>query len=538
MAETLASTLNQGFDPLAISSRISSEKDITRRSQMAREARPEFIRQEREAEKAKAEAERQAKLLQITKEKELEESFEKGVSKPRETYQRALEEERPVRPESFNPNAGMELAAMTAVMGALTGLAGGGGRSALAALEGITEGYRLGQQDLYEKSLKDFDLATQERQQRITNAKAIYDLAMEKEIAKKNAGAIVLKQYAPELAGTVAGEHARLGDIKAFGEDVNAMSNLEQQIELKRFEAGLKPAAKPRFAQLKVEGTDREGNKKTLVFNPYDENFDPALMENPTPDTPAFVGFATEKSQQIGGREAQFAGRVQQALSSAGTEIMNVIKAPGLAEMPVFSGTIGRNPEGVFASLVALGARKATNEENRAFLALTSGISAALGRIESQGLANGTTLANLKAFDEMKPLAGDSPLVTALYLARLKQELEVGLGVYTTNRATTKEQRKEVLKRVQPVLDAINFEPADVLRAMQKSNAGRDKNLLSRSQRLINKPIGTITDTPQDLTSRLTIGNDPAAIQIRSDLANKIIDLQTARAQLQALGYE
>ena len=305
---------------------------------------------------------------------------------------------------------------------------------------------------------------------------------------------------------------------------------------LKAEEARLKPSPKPRFAQLKVEGSDREGNKRTLIFNPYDENYVP--VENPTPDSPGFVGFAAEKSQQIGGRESQFAGRVQQALSSAGTEIMNVIKAPGLAEMPVFAGTIGRNPEGVFASLIALGARKATREEERAFQALTSGISTALGRIESQGLANGTTLANLKAFDEMKPLAGDSPLVTALYLSRLKQELDVGLGVYTTNRATTTEQREEVKKRVQPVLDAINFEPADVLRAMQKSPAGRNNNLLQRSQSLINKPVGTITDTPQDLTSRLTIGNDPAAIQIRSDLANGTIDMQTARAQLEALGYD
>ena len=293
MAETLASIINQGFDPLAISSRISSEKDITRRSQMAQEARPEFIRQEREAEKAKAEAERQAKLLQITKEKEIEEDFEKGVSKPRETYQRALGEERPVRPESFNPNAGMELAAMTAVMGALTGLAGGGGRSALAALEGITEGYRLGQQDLYEKSFKDFDFATQERQQRITNAKAIYDLAMEKEMAKKNAGAIVLKQYAPELAGTVAGEHARLGDIRAFGEDVKAMSDLEQQMELKRFEAGLKPA-KSKVIQL--QGINAEGKETTFLVDIEDPGFNPS---NIFPGAPGVKGVAPPKGNQV-----------------------------------------------------------------------------------------------------------------------------------------------------------------------------------------------------------------------------------------------
>jgi hypothetical protein len=152
-------------------------------------------------------------------------------------------------------------------------------------------------------------------------------------------------------------------------------------------------------------------------------------------------------------------------------------------------------------------------------------------------LANGTTLANLKAFDEMKPLAGDSPLVTALYLSRVKQELEVGLSVYVTNRATTPEQRKQVRERVEPILEAINFEPADVLQAMAKSNAGQDKNLLERAKRLIDKPVGSVADTPQDLSVKFNITNDPAAIQIRKDLSSGAINQATADAQLQALGY-
>jgi hypothetical protein len=196
---------------------------------------------------------------------------------------------------------------------------------------------------------------------------------------------------------------------------------------------------------------------------------------------------------------------VQQALSSAGTEIMNVIKAPGLAEMPVFAGTIGRNPEGVFASLIALGARKATREEERAFQALTSGISAALGRIESQGLANGTTLANLKAFDEMKPLAGDSPLVTALYLSRLKQELEVGLGVYTTNRATTKNKEKKLKSVFSQFLMLLILNPQMFLGQCKNQPLVETTTFSKGHKALLTSPVGTITDTPQDLTSRLTI---------------------------------
>jgi 6,7-dimethyl-8-ribityllumazine synthase len=532
MAE-LTQTINQANEPFGFS-RIASEKSPVVRGELARKVMPEVMRESQAAERGVMEAEREARLKQAQEGTKVEQTFQRGIQSAQQTLQQQSSE-RPERNFSeFDPKAGIELAALTAILGSFAGAVSG--RAALQSMKGVTEGYRLGQQDLYDRSAKQFEYELSKHKEKLQNAQQNYQLAQEAEQVKRGAGVAKLREFAPELSGSLGEAHLRNNDIKSYKNYLDEWAKLTDQMALKAEEARLKPSPKPRFAQLKVEGSDREGNKRTLIFNPYDENYVP--VENPTPDSPGFVGFAAEKSQQIGGRESQFAGRVQQALSSAGTEIMNVIKAPGLAEMPVFAGTIGRNPEGVFASLIALGARKATREEERAFQALTSGISAALGRIESQGLANGTTLANLKAFDEMKPLAGDSPLVTALYLSRLKQELDVGLGVYTTNRATTKEQREEVKKRVQPVLDAINFEPADVLRAMQKSPAGRNNNLLQRSQSLINKPVGTITDTPQDLTSRLTIGNDPAAIQIRSDLANGTIDMQTARAQLEALGYD
>jgi hypothetical protein len=207
-----------------------------------------------------------------------------------------------------------------------------------------------------------------------------------------------------------------------------------------------------------------------------------------------------------------------------------------LLKCRVFAGTIGQNPKGVLDSLIALGARSATAEEQRAFQMLTGGFQQHLVEFESQGLANGTTVANLKAFDEMKPLAGDSPLVTALYLARLKQELEVGLSVYVTNRATSTEQRAQVRSVVEPILNAINFEPSDVLNAMAKSNAGQGTNLLERARKLINKPVGSVADTPQDLSVKFTIANDPAAIQIRRELQNGTIPVETARAQVKAWG--
>jgi hypothetical protein len=531
----LAEPLNQANDPFGFS-KIAAEKSPVTRGEMARKAIPDVLREKADAERAVMEAERGAKLKQAQEGTKVAESFERGVQSVTQTLQQETGE-RPERNFSeFNPNAGIELAALTAILGSFVGAVSG--RSALKSMKGITEGYRLGQQDLYERSAKEFEYELQKHRDKYKRAKENYDLSMKLEEAKRGTAMVKLREFAPELSGTIGEAHLRNNNIPGYKNYLDEWAKFNDQMAIKAEEAKLKPPAKPRFAQLKVEGTDSEGNKKTLIFNPYDENFDPALMQNPTPDTPGFTGFAAEKAQNIGSRETGFAGRIQQALSSAATDIGNVIKSPGIAEMPVFAGTIGQNPKGVLDSLIALGARGSTPEEQRAFQMLTGGISAALGRIESQGLANGTTVANLKAFDEMKPLAGDSPLVTALYLARLKQELEVGLSVYVTNRATSTEQRAQVRGVVEPILNAINFEPSDVLNAMAKSNAGRGTNLLERARRLINQPVGTVAETPQDLSVKYTIANDPAAIQIRRELQNGTIPVETARAQLKALGYE
>jgi hypothetical protein len=539
MAQTLASELNQPLNPSFLSQssqRMQSDPNLRTRAAKARELEPLARAEETRLAEQTGLEEARLKREQIGREEKL---ATEGMGRKEQIFG-TLEDSYGQQPErtitAFNPERGIELATMTALLGAFAGSVSG--TAALKAMEGVSTGYRTGQEDLYKREVEAYDAAVNQYKQKIKQAEEIAKNSLVLEAEKRGLGAIELKKLDPLLNDGLIIAKAKQGDVRGMLESIKQAKNLGDQISLLEIEAGFKPSTKPRFAQLKVEGTDSEGNKKTLIFNPYDENFDPALMQNPTPDTPGFAGFAAEKAQNIGSRETGFAGRVQQALSSAATDIGNIIKSPGIAEMPVFAGTIGQNPKGVLDSLIALGARGSTAEEQRAFQMLTSGISAALGRIESQGLANGTTVANLKAFDEMKPLAGDSPLVTALYLARLKQELEVGLSVYVTNRATSAEQRAQVKGVVEPILNAINFEPSDVLNAMAKSNAGQGTNLLERARRLINQPVGTVAETPQDLSVKYTIANDPAAIQIRRELQNGTISIETARAQLKALGYE
>jgi len=530
----LAETLNNPMsDPIGALGGVMREKDIQKRGAKSRELIEPTMRAESEARTALDKETARARKAQIDEEKRLQEGFVTNLGTAQTAYESQLGQQPERTITAFNPERATELAVLTAIMGAFAG--GISGRAGLSAMKGVSEGYRSGQEDLYKREVDNYEAALGQYKQTISEAKQIYDNAVKLETEQRGAGLIELKKLDPLLQDSVITAKVRAQDLKGVGDSLREAMKLADQMEQKKVEAGMRPSPAPRFGKLVVQGTDSEGNPRSLIFNPFDPNFNAAAMENPNPSSGGFVGFGPEKGQQFGQREVAFAGRVQQALSSAGQEIDNLLDSPAVSGMPVFAGLIGRSPEGVIGSLVALGARKATNEENRAFQVLTGQISAALGRIEAQGLANGTTLANLKAFDELKPLAGDHPLIMALYLARLKQELEVGLSVYTTNRAVTPEQKAAVKQFVDPVLKKINFTPAQVLNQMSKS--GRDRTVLEQSQRLSNAPIGSFTDSIDQLTTKLTIQTDPAAIAIRNQLRSGAIDEATAVAQLRSLGY-
>jgi len=532
----LTQSLNSPMtDPIGALGGVLREPSVQKRGAKARQLTEPLMRAESQAREDLETSKARVKKRQIDEEQIIGGRFVAGIEEAQAAYEGELGQQPERTITAFNPERATELAVLTAIMGAFAG--GISGRAGLSAMKGVSEGYRTGQEDLYKREVDNYQAALGQYKQKIAEAKQIYDNAVELETAKKGAGLTELKKLDPLLQDSVITAKTRVQDFVGAGEMIKKAIELGDQAEKKVLEAGLKPPPAMRFGQLKVEGTDSEGNERILIFNPFDPAFNPKQMENPTPLSGGFQGFGPKKGQQIGQREASFAGRVQQALTGVGLEIQNILKAPDISGMPVFAGTTGRTPEGIFGSLVALGARKATPEEDRAFQVLTGQISAALGRIESQGLANGTTLANLKAFDELKPLAGDNPLIMALYLSRLKQELEVGLSVYTTNRAVTAEQKAEVRKFVQPVLDQINFDPGQVLQAMSRSARSKDKNLLERSQRLVGAPVGSFTDTPQQLSERLSIQTDPAAIAIRNNLRSGAINEETAVAQLRALGY-
>ena len=223
MAETLASSLKTQLDPFRVVGQVSKKPGLIERGKSARQALEPMMRASESASVEARRLEREGKQ-QVLGEEEKQAKASLGRSEQAiRDYEGVLGQapRRDIR--RFNPDAAMELAALTAILGAFGG--GGSGRGALAAMEGITEGYRLGQQDRYEDEVKRYESELQSYKDRIGLAKTTLDNVFKLEGAKKGAGAVELKKLEAQIAGTVGEAQARVGNYQEVGKFLqNAMT--------------------------------------------------------------------------------------------------------------------------------------------------------------------------------------------------------------------------------------------------------------------------------------------------------------------------
>jgi hypothetical protein len=487
MAE-LTQTINQANEPFGFS-RIASEKSPVVRGELARKVMPEVMRESQTAERGVMQAERDARLKQAQEGTKVEQTFQRGIESAQQTLQQQSSE-RPERNFSeFDPKAGIELAALTAILGSFAGAVSG--RAALQAMKGVTEGYRLGQQDLYEKSTKQFESELQKHREKLQNAQQNYQLAQQAEQAKRGAGVAKLREFAPELSGSLGEAHLRNNDIKSYKNYLDEWSKFTDQMFMKAEEAKLKPVAQT-IKTAQVKGSD---NKNYLVdVNTFPFGSDPSNV-----NTKGVIGEAAIKTAEAGSRERTFAQRVFGSIKGMAVDAKNLLTLPSTAAMPEFAGITAEDPNSIFRALIAMTARTITEPEKRAFQQITEQIAQAMANIEGQGLASGATAAKVKAFDALRPKEGDNAINMALYFARVRQELETGIEVFLTNTGANEEQKRQAQEILNNLPKQIPFTVEDVFRKVP----GSQQKLSQEMDRLIRQsPVLTELESPEQATAQ------------------------------------
>jgi hypothetical protein len=219
MAETLASTLNNSFDPLSTVTSISRGRTAEERGGLARKAYPDIFAAESAAREQVLRAEAEAKKAQIEEESRLAGEFAGKERQTIEEYRAGLQPAPEPQITKFDSGAAAELAVQTALLGALTGFVGA--EASLGAVEGFTRGHKQGREDLYKQQVADFERSYKKWKDNNTLARQVLDDSLKLLSTDKTAAMVNLKKLDPLLQSGVILAKARQGDVlgaKAFGD--------------------------------------------------------------------------------------------------------------------------------------------------------------------------------------------------------------------------------------------------------------------------------------------------------------------------------
>ena len=412
-------------------------------------------------------ARRDEKTAELTSQAELEKEFaERRKNMPEMA---ALKEGREkLRGMEFVPTKDtvQDIAGLFSLIGVIGMAVGGGGRmasqQAMGAMNGMMEGYRKGRTDLFKKEQIEFDKNFKAMQTAVSSLKDEYSEALEIEKTDKEAGRIA-RAMALNKAGSpvLKAMEAKQGAVNVM----NTINDLDKSVKTSVTQYNTLKAKSD--AEAAAERRHREAMaQRERLANLQREAKSPAT-----------------KAQ--GQNALTFASRVYGNIENATNDLVNLTNLPAVAESPIFAGMIGADRDTVLRNITAFAARKVTNKDQRAFEQIANSLDAALARLEAQGLATGATKAAIQSFGTLKPREGDDAINMAIYLARVKQEIETGIKVHAEMPGATPGQKQNNIQNIERINKTVPFSVEDtlnVLKANRRPLGKKMEQLLSQPQ--------------------------------------------------------
>jgi hypothetical protein len=428
---------------------------------------PEISAAESAAEKGK---QAQSEILAGGKEKAVQD-FATAEKTAKETYQGKLEAE-PLPAFIPTKDTAQDLASLFSLVNVIGMAVGGGGKQsaqqAMYAMNGMLEGYQKGRADLYKKEKESFDKNFKAMQESVKTLEKDYEEAVKMYQYDKEAGEIARKLA---LARSGSPLFKAMEDRVGMVGTLNAIKELRTSVD------------KGVVLQNNLQKTadDRRLKEENLLLKQIN-------AENKAAKVPA--------ANRQGQNALTFASRQYGNIANAVQDLKNMQMLPATAQSPTFAGMIGVDPNTALSSISALAARTITSKEEKAFEQITNSLDAALSRLEAQGLASGATKAAIQSFNSLKPRKGDSAINMALYIARVKQEIQTGIDVHSKMPGATPEQKDSAKAMLGEINRVVPFDVDTVLDTLRKNR----KTLDSKIKGLLQTPtISSGIQMPKDL---------------------------------------
>jgi hypothetical protein len=423
------------------------------------------------------EAERQDRATEARLKSENLDKFSKEVQAmpERATLQQAREE---MSNMAFVPtkDTATDLAAMFSLINIVGMLVGkSDAQRSMYAMNGMLEGYQKGRADLYKKEQVEFDKNFKAMQAKIATLEKALTEAMEvKKYDKEKGDLMVTMALAESDSQVLKAMRLNQGDIAVLNNVRRARTDMDKLVGLNNTLA--QEANRRADAKKAREDADRIAR---LNREAADER---ARLERE--QRQALADAKAGQPGKQGQNALTFASRVYGNIENATNDLVNLTNLPAVAQSPIFAGMIGVDRDTVLRNITAFASRSVTKEDDRAFEQIANSLDAALARLEAQGLASGSTRGAIASFSSLKPREGDAAINMAIYLARVKQEIETGIKVHNEMPGATPGQKQNNLRNIERINQTVPFSVEDTLNVLKANR----KPLGKKMEQLVTQP--------------------------------------------------
>jgi hypothetical protein len=381
------------------------------------------------------------------------------------------------------------------VAGTLVGRGAGkqSAMGAMSAMTGMMEGWQKGRMDLYNQEKTKFDKDFSRVQKIHQDLAKELDTAVRTIATNRDLGLKIAEEAALNAGSDVLLAKIRKGELigardmavrtaDAFKESMKQTQAREDKFITAQAQIA---AARERAAGGGATGagwkTYETKDGKIIRYNSRTNQIEGGDISELVGSKP--IG-ASQKTSG-GAANDRYAFNITESFAQAATDLLNVSQMPGNTVLGVFAGMTGQTGDTLIKSLQNALARQVTNEDSRLMQQIVAGLDQNMARALGGGYATSTSKGLIQAYKEQVAQVGDSPLAQAMFLSRMKQELEILAKAFKSHPGAREGYVSDMKEYVSELNKSIPFNVSDVIAA----NRGKKQTVTDKFSYLAQKPV-------------------------------------------------
>jgi len=409
------------------------------------------------------------------------------------------------------------IATLFSLIGVIGVAMGGAGKmsamGSLNAMTGMMNGWQKGRKDLWEKEKVEFDKNMAKTKSILDDAYKDADRAYKTLAYNREEAMALANESVAKLGGQVGKQILEKQGIERL---INYLDGVRK--DLKEAE---RIAAQDKKQEKQIEAQRARDEANRLEQRARDDRLEAARDKRHREDMAQRDRLATLKASQPkggGAANTRYAFNMAESFGQTAQDLINITNAPKGTVMGNFAELAGRSGDSLKQGLAAAFGRKVTDQDSRMFAQLVAGLDQNMARTLGGGYANSGAKHAIEAYKQQIPREGDSPAVSALFLARFKQELGIFADVFSAHPGANEQMSGKVNKYVDAVNKAIPFTVNDVLNATRGSRQTINQQFenLATPQGNVDLPVDT-GQAPATAPAARTPKLNGRAIEVRNN---------------------